>query len=110
MRRGEALADCAGERSECADDGWAGAGPVAGVDCCDCGRKRGLAGATAAVGACWEAAMWERWATRWAGVELEGGAPESGMGTSEDEATARGACEAADDEGRAGVCDTAGES
>jgi hypothetical protein len=79
MRLGEAEVESAGERSEGAGEGCTGTAAGAGVGCCDCGRKRGLVGVGAA---CWGTDVLVCCCGRWPGVELEGGAPESGITTS----------------------------
>lgn len=115
MRRAEAEAESAGERSECTGEAWVdvvGAGGMAragapeGVGCCDWGRTRGLGG----VGAACEgpAALDPDAGTpccgRWAGGVLDGGALESAMGTSAAGATRCGATRAAAaDGGRTGA-------
>jgi hypothetical protein len=76
-----------------------------GVGCWGCGRTYGLGG----VGAIWcEADALELCSglcccDRWLGVELEGGAPESAMGTSAGGAAIRGALALDDGDGRTEV-------
>lgn len=104
--RGDAVFDSVGERNGCAGEPWAGVDPdegtvrgcgTEGVTCCDCGRKRGLAGGAACwVPACGLASELLCCCDRWAGVELDGGAPASAIGTS---ATTRGGAFTSD-EGR----------
>lgn len=108
IRLGDADTESAGDRKERAGDceggspdgctGRAfakppGVGFVPGVGCCECGRHCGLGG----VGArCWEG-VWV-WlgseesccCDRWTGVELDGGAPESAIGTSAGGGATRG--------------------
>jgi hypothetical protein len=114
------VGDVSGDRKDCAGEGCTGVGPdegtvrvfakagstPEGVGCCERGRKFGLGGVGTAckvAGAvelgsellcCWD---------RWLGVELDCGAPESAMGTSADEATARGALALDEGDGRTGV-------
>jgi hypothetical protein len=88
------LGDAAGDRRDCAGEGT-GTEPD-GVGCCDCGRKRALGG----VGACSVVVCCDRWL----GVELDGGAPESAIGTSAGGVvTARGALAFDEGDGRTGV-------
>ena len=125
MRAGEA----AGERNDCAGEGWSGAAtdegtvrvfgrePEAGLEFegCECGRKRGLGGVGTA---CCDVGVpvvvgWGLLCCccdGWPGVELDCGAPESAMGTSAGGTTTRGALALDVDDGRTGVWCTAGDS
>jgi hypothetical protein len=112
------LGDTAGDRKDCAGEGTGtgaetepdrGSAKAAdaesepdGVGCCECGWKRALDG----VGARSEVLCCDRWL----GVELDGGAPDSAMGTSAGGVTARGALADDEGDGRTGVWCAAGDS
>tara|TARA_R110002003_G_scaffold97_31_gene7994 strand:+ start:2193 stop:2609 length:417 start_codon:yes stop_codon:yes gene_type:complete len=94
MRRGDADAEFAGDRKDCAGEGCAATGAVDGagrgavpdgVGCCDCGRTLGLGGTSGgawAVDDCESGSRGSGCCGCWAGVELLGGAPESVIETS----------------------------
>jgi hypothetical protein len=116
MRVGEVC----GDRRDCAGEDCTGAGPdegtirlfakagstPEGVGCCERGWKFGLGGVATV---CLVAVTVELGSKllcccdRWLDVELDCGAPESAMGTSADEATARGALALAEDDDRTGA-------
>jgi hypothetical protein len=124
IRRGDADVESAGDRRDCAGEGWAAAGPDEapgreavpdGVGCCDWGCTQGLGGGRAA---CWGAGRCDAgseascWCERWAGVddvdvvvvELGGGASVSAIGTSAGAAATRaGGFWFAEGDGRTGV-------
>jgi hypothetical protein len=116
------VGDAAGDCKDCAGEGWTGAGPDEGtirlfakapeagfapdgVGCCECGRTCGLGGVGAV---CCAADALELCSGLcccdcWLGVELDGGAPESAMGTSAGGAATRGALALDEGDGRTGV-------
>jgi hypothetical protein len=127
IRRGDVDVESAGERKDCAGEGWVAADPDKatgrdvvpdGVDCCDWGCTRGLGGGRAA---CWGTGRCDAGSEasccceRWAGgvdvdvvvvvVELGGGASVSAIGTSAGAAATRagGFGFAEEGDGRTGV-------
>jgi hypothetical protein len=137
IRRGDADVESAGERKDCAGEGWAAADPdgatdraavLDGVGCCDCGCTRGLGGGRTAcwgVGRCDAESAASACCERWADVvvvvvaddddvvvvELGGGASVSAIGTSAGAtATRAGGFGFAEGDGRTGVWCTAEDS
>jgi hypothetical protein len=128
IRRGDADVESAGERKDCAGEGWAAADPDEaacrdvvpdGVGCWECGCTRGLGGGRAA---CWGTGRCDAGSeascccARWAGVvavvvELGGGASGSAIGVSAGAAATRaGGFGFAEGDGRTAAWCTAGDS